>query len=206
MMEKWLMLMSIKCFKSAVSINTHRFTTTTNNYLGHHETVDYNVLLSWKVCSASIKCIIISVISVSWSLFLSLPPPYDLVPPLHWPDLFFLVSEGENWRGGGGFLSVRMQQNVTNWSADCLYLSANSGRTICTAVQQKHQSLFIPSLALDMESHKCTIVFSSLLWAQQSISDFIAIQFYRVYAPLQLSHKINACVSDCKFILLFCKI
>lgn len=144
--------------------------------------------------------------SVCLDLYFSLPPPYDLVPPLHWPDLFFLVSEGENWRGGGGFLSVRMQQNVTNWSADCLYLSANSGRTICTAVQQKHQSLFIPSLALDMESHKCTIVFSSLLWAQQSISDFIAIQFYRVYAPLQLSHKINACVSDCKFILLFCKI
>lgn len=33
---------------------------------------------------------------------------------------------------------------------------------------------------------KCTIVFSSLLWAQQPISAFIAIQFYRAYAPLQL--------------------
>lgn len=98
MMEKWLMLMSIKCFKSAVSINNHRFTITTNSYLGHHETEDYNVILSWKVCSASIKCIIISVISVSWSLYFSLPPPYDLAPPLHWPGLFFLVSEGENWR------------------------------------------------------------------------------------------------------------
>lgn len=54
--------------------------------------------------------------------------------------------------------------------------------TICTAVQQKHQSLFIASIAFDMESHKCTIVFSSLLWVQQSISAFIA----RAYAPLQL--------------------
>lgn len=95
------------------------------------------------------------------------------------------MKEGENWRGGG-FFCVRMQQNVTNYSADCLYLSANSGRTMCTVVQQKHQSLFITSLALDMESQKWTTVFSSLLWAQQSISAFITIQFYRVCALLYL--------------------
>ncbi len=74
----------------------------------------------------------------------------------------------------------RMWQTV---SADCLYLSANSGRTICTAVQQNIKVCLSPPSPLIWNHTKCTIVFSSLLWAQQSISAFIAIQFYRAYAP-----------------------
>ncbi len=98
----------------------------------------------------------------------------------------------------------RMWQTV---SADCLYLSANSGRTICTAVQQKHQSLFITSLTLDMESHKMYYCVFFL-----AVSSTVYLCFYRnsvlqsICTIAAESHKINVCVSDSKFILLFCKI
>ncbi len=98
-----------------------------------------------------------------------------------------------------------MQQNVTNWSADCLYLSANSGRSDMHCCSAKTSSLFITSLALDMESHKMYYCVFFLAVSSTVYLCFIAIQFYRAYAPLQLRVIRLTSVSQTKLILLFAK-
>lgn len=73
-----------------------------------------------------------------------------------------------------------------NWSVDYLYLSANSGKMMRTAVQHNIKVCLPPPSPLIWNHTNSAIVFSSLLWAQQCISSFIANQFFKVYAPLQL--------------------
>lgn len=153
-------LLEKHCWKSgwapSHSINSHRFTTA-NSYLGHHETEDC-FLMFWIVCSASINLIVISVIGVVWSLYLSLSLHHTIA------DLFCWVSEGENWRGGE-FFSVFVCSRM--WQTEVLTAytwAPTQGGHCCSAKPSK----FVYH-APDMESQKWTVVFSSLLWAQQSV-------------------------------------
>lgn len=95
------------------SMNSLIFTTT-NSYLGHHETEDCALLfciLQYVLYQSNW----LSPVCLDISISLSLPPPYNLAPPLLWSDLFCSVSEGENWKGGGFSVCVCSRMWLKCW-------------------------------------------------------------------------------------------